>query len=123
MARTNIPVTTIGAFTYKSADQSLTAGDSTNDHSFTWPGNAPWVLLFIKNAGGSAITATVASVATPHTMGRTGDISCAVTNAKESFIFVPREGFLQSDGTCYVNLDTSSSVSLAVLSPAPPPVG
>ena len=72
MPRVDIPVQTIGPYGAEIDSITWTTGDAANDHSFQNTGKE---LLLMRNRAGGAKQATVVSVASGRTLGRTGDRS------------------------------------------------
>lgn len=110
MARTAIAVQQVqknksGALTFAAADQA-------NGMSFPNDGNTT---LRVKNAGGSPITVTVASVACSH--GRTSDIVQVVAATTGDVLIGPLEPslFNQSGGVVFVDFTSATSVTVAAV--------
>ncbi len=120
MARTDITVQTLSAYGGKVEDLTLTAGDATNDMSFTHPGGQA-CFLFIKNGHTSPITVDMIAVAGPKTFQMAQNVSIATTNAKESMVGVPPVGFTQSDGKVHLDMTVDTNLELAVFTMSPSP--
>lgn len=115
MARVAIAVTSlVGAKGNGAAAPTFTTGDAANDHSFALSAGDR---LIIKNVGVSTVNAEV--VQTNNRYGRSiaaGGANLLAYTADQERVFGPLEfdGWAQSDGTVYVNVD-SSDFRLAVL--------
>lgn len=110
MARTTIPVQSVGVNGGTLNNISWTAADATNDMEFA---NSGREILLVKNADASTHTCTVASVADQY--GRTGDLTISATAGSISVRgpLLPTL-FSQTDGKVYVNFGTGEDTSVTV---------
>ena len=111
MARTRLtPVDLPATHPGGEATWSFTAADTTDQNDFILTGRE---VLLIDNANVAAQDVTIDSVADPY--GREGDLTVSVpASSTVALYFGDRSGWMQSDGTLY--LDTASAdISYAVL--------
>jgi hypothetical protein len=108
------PALPLGAGT---ADIAFTAADATNFNSFVSTGRE---LLLVNNPSASAYTVTVHSVADP--LKRTGDITTYSVAAGKVSMLGPflQSGWLQSDGTVWVDGSNAALLFAVLRLPAVP---
>lgn len=89
---------------------AFTAADTTNQNDFLLTGRE---IVLIDNANVASQNVTVGSVADPY--GRDGDLTVSVPATSTVALYIgDRTGWMQSDGTLY--LDTASSdISYSIL--------
>jgi len=99
------------------ADVTFTAADAVNFNNFVSTGRE---LLLVNNPSGSAYTVTVHSVADP--LGRTGDITTYSVGAGKTSMLGPflQPGWLQSDGTVWVDASNAALLLAVVRLPSVP---
>ncbi len=113
MPRTNIAISTIPAGAAPHVAITEADADSSNGNEFV---NSGVERLLVRNASGSSVNITIASVADPAT-GRTGDITNqAVANGvTRAFGPFPVQLWNQSTGVVNVTASAGTNVKLAVI--------
>lgn len=112
MARTVLTVQQPGL---AGATVTRNAADNSNGNSFAWPG-VP-VVLNVRNTNGSTRTLTLKAGANTFGGFALSDKTFVIpaTSGDKAIVLSDPNGFLQSDGSVYLDWDAATGVDIAVV--------
>ncbi len=118
MPRTALTTVSTATFSEGVADVGFEAADQSNGNSFTNTGSE---LLIVNNGSGGNVTITVTAFANRATFNEAWTKTLLVATTDVGLIGpFPTDKFNQADETVYVDWDTDTSITVAVLRPTPP---